>query len=99
MCDVTAVTHGVMTVTPPYRGSQHTSHVTPDDDAPVAVRVRCTNPQALLETGNPCGWLGERTGYVFERRDGTTARTDPARKRCPRCGAAVQAIPRKDDRP
>lgn len=85
--------HGVMTVTPPYRGSQHTSHVTPDDDVTPAVRVRCTNPQADLLTGRPCGWSGDRVGYAFERRDGTTARTSPARKRCPRCGYRVEADP------
>jgi hypothetical protein len=66
------------------------------DDAPAAVRVRCTNPQVDLLTGKPCGWSGSRVGYAFERRDGTTGRTNPARKRCPRCGYRVELIREQD---
>jgi len=59
----------------------------------VLVRVRCSDRQPSLLTGEVCGWTGRRRGRVYQTPTGGQFRAKPTHERCPKCGSKVEEVP------
>lgn len=56
------------------------------------VRVKCSDQQPSLLTGEVCGWSGRRVGRSIDLGD-RVVKLSPTHERCPRCGGRVEEVP------